>query len=98
MNVPIIRLEVEGMKHAMLQALSNYHVQMDQEVKAAVEAYCTPENLSHILHKEVYQQLDFAVKEEVRRFFDYSGNGRAAVREAVENYLNEYYPKVTKEG
>ena len=66
MNVPIIRLEVTGMKTAVRVALMAHAAQMDADIQAAVDAYCTPENMGAIVRKTAREAIDLAVKEEVR--------------------------------
>lgn len=92
MNVPIIRLEVEGMKHTLLTALSEHAARVDSGIQAAVEAYCTPENIQAVIDENVRQALDMALKEEVKSFFSWSKPGRIAVKEAVHKRLNDMYP------
>lgn len=88
MNVPIIRLEVEGMKHTMLMALAEHTSKIDASVQQAIEEYCTDENINAIVKEEAKAALDNAVKEEVRNFFIRSNAGRQAVREAVIEHLD----------
>ena len=92
-NVPIIRLEIERMKQTILQALPQHAVAMDEAVLSAIERYCTPENLDVVISGEVMRVIDAAVKGEVREFFLGTGAGRAAIREAVEQHLNEWLEK-----
>ena len=92
MNIPIISLEVQGMKRTMKLALMEHAALLDKSIQQAVEDYCTEGNIQAIVQREARLQLDAALKEEVRRFFDWSGQGRAAVREAVMEALNERYP------
>lgn len=92
-NIPIIRLEVEGMKHTMLMHLMEYQVQVDAYVKQAIESYCSEENLAHVINKHVKEEMDAAVKAEVRDFFGYGKAGRRAVKEAIEEYLKRTYPE-----
>jgi hypothetical protein len=91
-SIPIIRLEVEHMKYTMLTALTQHAALMDKSIQQAVEEYCTEENINAIVNREASAQLESALKEEVRSFFSFSGQGRAAVREAVIEALNERYP------
>ena len=90
MNVPIIRLEVERMKQTILAALPEHAAKMDASVQAAIEAYCTPENIEAVVRQAATEQLNAAVKEEVRNFFQWSQPGRQAVREAVMKHLTEW--------
>lgn len=87
MTMPIIRLEVDHMRHSMLVALSEYQVRLDSDLKAAVEAYCTPENLSRILDDAVKKTLDRVIKEQTEHYFLY-GDGRKAINEVVEKKLS----------
>ena len=89
-TIPIIRLEVERMKHAIMSALPEHAAMMDESVRQAIEAYCTPDNIGAVVQSAVQQHLDAAVKEEVRNFFQWSKPGRQAVREAVIDYLNAW--------
>lgn len=86
MNVPVIRLEVDRLRMSVLTALSEYSVQMDADLAAAIDAYCTPENIRAIIDGYVQKTIDQAVREEVDRFFRY-GKGRAAVRRAVDEAM-----------
>lgn len=84
--IPIIRLEVEGMRHTVSAALSAHSAQMDADIRAAVEAYCTPENLAHVVKKLATAALEDAIRAEVDSFFRY-GNGRKAVAAAVKESI-----------
>lgn len=81
-GVPLIRLEVEYMKHSIVHALSEYQVQMDQQLKVAVEKACSPENLQRVLDQEVRNTLDLAIKNELDHFFRF-GDGKDVLRDAV---------------
>jgi len=90
MSIPIIRLEIEGIKQTMFHALSQRVLDMDAHIKSALDAYCTPENLDYVIRQTATAAIDAAVKEEVRRFFQHSSEaGRQAVRAAVNSYLNK---------
>lgn len=89
-KLPIIRLEIGRMKQTILTALTEHAASMDKDIAAAIEAYCSPENIALVLRKEVTDALNVAVKEEIRIFFQHSAPGRQAVREAVIAYLNEW--------
>ena len=86
-RLPIIRLEVEGMKYAICTALTEHAAQMDADIKAAVEAYCTPENLKKIVTASATKILDATIREEVEKFFRYTGEGRQAVAQAVKECI-----------
>jgi hypothetical protein len=86
--IPIIKLEVDHMKHTMAIALSQYTAQLDQNLQEAVEKFCTPENLKRIIEEEAHKQLDIVIREQVKQWFVY-GEGRAVIRQAVEQKLKD---------
>jgi hypothetical protein len=86
-TLPIIRLEVEGMKRAICTALTQHSAQMDADLKAAVDDYCTPENLAHVVKSTAAKILDSVIREEVEKFFRFSGEGRKAVAQAVKECI-----------
>lgn len=86
MSIPVIRLEVERMKHSILAAFSEYQGKLDADLVAAVEAYCAPENIQAVIAREVQRVLDNVIREEVERFYRY-GHGREVVKEAIRKVL-----------
>ncbi len=92
MNIPIIKLEVQGMKHTILAALTREAASLDANIQAAVESYCSEENIQQIVEEEARRQVKEALKQEVQNFFRFGATGRIAVREAVHEYLNQCYP------
>jgi uncharacterized protein (DUF924 family) len=93
-NMPMIRLEVEGMKHTIMAALLDSKAQIDADIAAAVEAYCTDENISRVMREAVSSAMDRVLKDEVRSFFQY-GAGRATVRRAIADSLSHDDEEVT---
>jgi DNA polymerase III delta subunit len=85
-DFPIIRLEVDRMRHSIMTAFSEYQLQFDSDLKHAIEQYCTPDNLQQVLRAAVTRTLDGAIKEEVEKFFRY-GEGRKVVADAVKQAI-----------
>jgi predicted metalloprotease len=88
MRQPIIKLEVGFMKSTMVRHLSDETAKVDSMVAKAVEAYCSDENLQHVIDEEVKLALNAAVREEIRDFFSSTRSGRQAVREMVVRHLD----------
>lgn len=86
--MPIIKLEVEQMKHFMMVALSEYTTQIDETLKLSIEAYCTPENLQRVIGEEVQRTLNLVIREQVKNWFTF-GEGHRVVKEAVEQKLKD---------
>lgn len=92
-GIPIMKLELEGMRYAVRTALMQHAAALDIQLNEAVDAYCTEENLGQVIRQTVKQEIDCAVKEEIQRFFRCSEPGRAAIREAVLKHLDEQFPQ-----
>lgn len=92
MNIPIITLEVQGMKHAIKAALTNEAAAMDKAVQDALDRLCSEDNINQIVQEEARTAIEATLKEEVRNFFNWSSAGRRAVREAVHERLERMYP------
>lgn len=84
--IPVIRLEVEGMKFAILKAIPEYAADLSAEIASAVERFCTPENIQVVIDTEVSRVIRSVIDEEVTRFYR-SGDGRAVIRQAVGERL-----------
>lgn len=94
---PLVHLEITGMKYAIQRVLSEHLIQMDKHLQAELEKVCSEENVARIVSEEARRQVEAALKEEVRNFFNWSGPGRAAVREAVNEHLSRMYPEKQEE-
>lgn len=80
------------MRHTMVMALTEHAALIDADIKKAVDAYCQPDNIAAVVKQAATQAIDAALKEEVRSFFSWNGDGRAAVRAAVQESLLRQYP------
>lgn len=86
-GVPIIRFEVENLRHTVTLALQDYVAKMDADIQAAVAAAMTPENVSRAIQDAASAEIDLAIKCEISNFFRY-GNGREAIKKAVAETLD----------
>lgn len=91
-EMPIIRLTVERMKSSILMALTEQQVAFDEAARAAIDAFCSPENINAVVAAEVNEAIRGAVKDEVVAYFRHSAAGRVAIREAVVARLDLLYP------
>lgn len=87
-TVPIIRLEIEGMKQTIMRAMTQYMVQMDADIHAAVERACKPEHISALIEETARKEIAKAVRVEIETFYSY-GPGRKAIKEAVIKTLGK---------
>ena len=82
MNIPIMRLEIQGMKHALSVALTEHTVKMDADIQDAINKFCTSENVKKIIDEEVGRNLNEIFRESVRDFL-LRGDGRKTIEQAV---------------
>lgn len=90
-GMPVIRLEIEGMKHTIMHAMTQHLAQMDADIQAVVENLCTPARILEVITTTAQKEIDQVVKAEVERFYRY-GKGQEAVKQAVARALerNKY--------
>lgn len=87
-GLPIIRIEIESMRAAILTALSERALALDEHVKNAIDTFCEPKNIQAIVSAKAETCLKIAVENAVAEFFQH-GPGRVAIRSAVNQRLNE---------
>ncbi len=85
---PIIKLTVQHMQHSILLAINNHMLNMGDEIKKAVEAACTPEQVKRVVEQSARETLDKVIALEVRRYFEY-GEGRPVIEAAVVAKLKD---------
>lgn len=90
-GMPILRLELEGMKLSFLRAFQELSVQTDAMVKSAVEDFCRPERLQKIIDDEVNRTLKAAIEKEVETFFRY-GDGSELIKLLTRKALESKFP------
>lgn len=85
-SMPIIRFELEGMRQAIVIALSDYMVRMDSDIQAAIDRVMTPENIAAVIEDTAKREIDAAIQSEIQSFFRF-GNGRDIIKKAVADQL-----------
>ena len=87
-NIPIIKLEVERMKHTILTCLSDYQLRMDASIKAEIERVCESGELKRLIAEAVQDGIMTGVKKEIEDFYKW-GKGAEAIRESVKKGLSK---------
>lgn len=86
-GIPIIRFEVENLRHTVTLALQDYVAKMDADIQAAVAAAMTPENVSRAIRDAASKEIEHSIQREISDFFRF-GNGRKAIKKAVTETLD----------
>ena len=85
-TMPVIHMELEGMKRTLYNALTQQALQLDTDINKAVESFCTQGNLAYVINNKVNAVLEVIIKEEVEKFYS-KGEGRTIIAEAVKTHL-----------
>lgn len=86
--MPIIKLEVEHMRHTLAVALSEYTLQFDDILQKTINEFCAPGNLQRIMNDEANKVLDQVIRDEVKNWF-WTGEGREVIKKAVYKKLSD---------
>lgn len=86
-GMPIIKLEIQGMKHTVMVALSEHHARISEEVQHALEQACSESNIRTIVALQVNAEVRKVMKEEIHYYFSI-GEGRDAIREMARQRLS----------
>lgn len=92
MNVPIITLQVQGMKHTIQTALQQEVAALDNAVQVALDKLCTEEQIAAVVEAEARREIEAALRQEAQSFFRWNNAGREAIRQAVHEHLERLYP------
>lgn len=91
MNLPIIRLEVKGMRQQIAIAFTQFQLSQDAMVKDAIAKVCTPENVQRVIDEAVEKELESGIRTTVEDFYRY-GDGRKLVTDLVIAKLKKKSP------
>lgn len=86
--MPVISLEVDQMKHTLVIAMRQYTNQLNEILRASIEAYCTQDNLRRVIEEETRRTLEAVLREEVKNWFLH-GEGREVIKKAIEQKLRD---------
>jgi tRNA(Leu) C34 or U34 (ribose-2'-O)-methylase TrmL len=94
--LPLIKIEVESMRQAMVHAFSQQMLQMDEMFKHAINEACRPERVKFIIEEAAMKYTKEAMDVEVKNYLLY-GEGRRAIAQRVKERLDEDYDLTTKQ-
>jgi hypothetical protein len=89
-NIPIIRMEIEGMKANILNALGLYGSELGEVVKENLEKAIKEYPFEEIIKQEAYNALDSAIK----NYFAH-GKGRELIESIVDGAINGVEEELT---
>jgi hypothetical protein len=83
-TLPVITIEIQGMRHAIRRAMSAHFVGMDKGVQEALEAACKNFDYRDYVMKEARTCIQDALSEAIKSQFRYGGAGHSAVQEVAK--------------
>lgn len=92
----VIRLELETLRHQVSQMLSDQALDIDNQIKAALDEFCKEDHLGSHIREVTRKVTEQAVQSAVENFFRY-GAGFQAIEAAVTERLNADLAKLVKE-
>ena len=87
-ELPLITLRMEGFRHSVCMMLADLNMEIDQHLKASVEAQLSDENVHAMIEETAKREVDKAIRSSIEEFFAF-GEGRDAIRDAVQAKLKE---------
>ena len=87
-HLPIIKIELEGMRLSIARMLSEYQVQFSEEVNRAIERFCSSEYLQRVIDAEVRHNIEYVVKDAIGDYYRL-GKGRQIIIEEVIKRLSK---------
>ena len=87
-NLPIIRLEIEHLKHYICNRMINLDLQTDEYIEAALKKVCSPEHLQSMIDRYTREAVEETIRLELGAFFK-TGEGRANVSKALRTLLKK---------
>jgi len=88
MNIPIIKLEIEGMREQINIALATYHEELAQSVNVQLEAVIKEFDFSHLIKNVTQRAIEDTVKRAIEYYFS-AGNGRIEIDAAVSKLFDK---------
>lgn len=88
-SFPVIRLQLEGLRHTVLHAFSEEQLKMDEMLKQELDRYLSDASLRMVLRNEVEANINLAVKESVHHWFVMSPDGQKLIKDRVAAELDE---------
>lgn len=91
-SMPVIKLEMHRMAHALYTAFRQEELNLDKMVREAIEQYCSEGNVQRIVSEAARAAIDAGVSAEVRSFLTmHDQPGREMLGKEVRRYLEEAY-------
>lgn len=86
-GLPIIKIEIERMRHAICKVMGEHETKIDTYVNESIDRYVNGGQLQSDIDRHVNDSIRHALKEQIDNFFR-CGEGRAAIAGIVIDRLS----------
>lgn len=87
LNNPILRIELDGLKHSTYHAMAGASDEINAELKRQLDAYLTTENIGALIAKEIARVVPNAISRAIEHYFRY-GDGATQLEENIVDMLS----------
>jgi len=94
-GMPIIRIELEGIRQTILHSFGGYTDELNRLVEKEVGKACSSGAVEQIVRAEVSKAMKKIVEDSIRRYFKY-GDGRKGLDAAVKDAMTTILDRQTK--
>ena len=97
MSIPIIRMEIEGLKQHIAKMVPMFDGHTDSDVQDAMKACFANGNVTRMINSAVEGAINSVIRESVYEYFT-SGEGRAVIHQATMDAMRRHFtePKETE--
>ena len=88
-GVPIIKIEVEQMRHTILAAFAERTLNFSSELQLALDRACSPDAIQQTIDKAARDAVHTSIDTAVRRWWSTSETAQELIKQAVTKRLEE---------
>jgi hypothetical protein len=89
-QIPVIRVEIEGIRQQMHYAFSNYTLDLNNIFQEALTRALDPVAIEKLINDQAEETIAFILKAQVKDFFTY-GAGYKTLRACIDQKLTEQF-------
>lgn len=89
-NIPVIRVQLEGLRHSVQHAFSEEMLQYDEYVQKALEEALEPNKIAREITRLAELEVQHALKKAVEDYFKF-GDGWVFIKEEASEMLNRSF-------
>lgn len=89
-NMPMVRIELEGMKHQIVHALASHNEEIEKAIEEQLAATIKTFPFEETVRQLAREVISASIKEALEYYFKY-GEGRDVVKKSILERLDKLY-------